>query len=220
MSVTIKHNGIASRRSVPRLQRRRAKAIVTHTKLIVVTINITTMLTNDNPSKCLPIVQFYLYFSRLLVAILIEISFRLSAVYFFVLRRYTTFRDSTPVALVARIIIRSTRCNLAHSLAANLVTLLPVVHCGGGSVISQEVALPANTFRIILGRFHPNCHTISRYRFLDRNNLDKLTSRPRQIDISPRIGQLAHLDFVEYRLTPDGEIGQKGMILPILLLFY
>ena len=101
MSVTVKHNSITSRRNVSRLQRCRVRAIVTYAKLIVVAINVTTMLTYDNPSKRLPIVQFHLYNSRLLVAILINVSFRLSAVNFFVLRRYTIFRNSTPVALVA-----------------------------------------------------------------------------------------------------------------------
>ena len=136
MSVTVKHNSITSRRNVSRLQRCRVRAIVTYAKLIVVAINVTTMLTYHNPSKRLPIVQFHLYNSRLLVSILINVSFRLSAVNFFVLRRYTTFRNSTPIALVAYIAIRSTSHNFAHCLTAHLVALLPVIHRSSSSIIS------------------------------------------------------------------------------------
>ena len=93
------------------------------------------MLAYDNPSKCLPIVQFHLYISRLLVAILINVSFRLSSVNFFVLSRYTTFRNSTPIALVAYITIRSTSRNLAHRLTAHLVALLPVIHCSSSTIV-------------------------------------------------------------------------------------
>ena len=135
MSVTVKHNSIASRRNVSRLQRCRVRAIVTYAKLIVVAINVTTMLTHDNPSKRLSIVQFHLYFSRLLVAILINVSFCLSAVNFFVLCRYTKIRNSTPIALVAYITIRSTSCNLANRLTACLVALLPVVHRSSSTIV-------------------------------------------------------------------------------------
>ena len=135
MSVTVKHNSITSRRNVSRLQRCRVRAIVTYAKLIVVAINVTTMLTYHNPSKRLPIVQFYLYFSCLLLTSFIKVSFRLGAVNFFVLRRYTTVRNSTPVAFVAYITIRSTSHNLAHRLTACLVALLPVVHRSSSTIV-------------------------------------------------------------------------------------
>ena len=107
------------------------------------------MLANNNPSKRLTTVQFHLYIFRLLVAILIKVSFRLSAVNFFVLCRYTTIRNSTPVTLVACISIRSTSHNFTHGLTSHLVALLPVVHRSSSSVVSQKVALPSNAFRII-----------------------------------------------------------------------
>ena len=136
MPVTVHYDCVTPGRNVSRLQRCRVRAIVTYAKLIVVAINVTTMLTYDNPGKRLPIVQFHLYISRLLVAILINVSFRLSAVNFLVLRRYTTVRNSTPIALVAYIAIRSTSHNLAHGLTAYLVAILPVIHRSSSTIIS------------------------------------------------------------------------------------
>ena len=93
------------------------------------------MLAYDNPGKRLPIVQFHLYNSRLLVAIIINVSFHLSAVYLLILRRYATIRNSTPVALVAYITIRSTSHNFAHRLTAHLVALMPVVHRSSSTIV-------------------------------------------------------------------------------------
>ena len=120
-------------------------------------------------------------------------------------------RDCSPVALVA--CVRSSSSQRSDGLAPHLVALSPQVLCSRSSVVSKKITEPA--FAHVYSSFMP--FTTFAFPYY-RHNLHYLTSCARKVHITASIRQFSYLQLVKDSLSPNGKIGDKGVILAVLLL--